>query len=99
MYISTDNIFPSIRWNLVFFYSFFDIALITFGNEGRFGGEKQAKNKEYNWHDRIDFVLEVNLDTKVRRAAPSKKDKVPHFNPARLIINAAYVDLFLRLKV
>jgi len=46
----------------------------------------------------FNFVLEVNLDTKVRRACPSKKDKVLHFNPARLSINATYFDLFLRLK-
>jgi hypothetical protein len=41
-----------------------------------------------------DFVLEVNLDTKVRRAQPSKKDKVPRFNPTRLIINATYFEFF-----
>ena len=42
----------------------------------------------------IDFVLELNLDTKVRRTQPSKKDKAPHFNPTRLIINATYFDFF-----
>lgn len=41
-----------------------------------------------------DFVLELNLDTKVRRPYPSKKDKLPHFNPVRLIINAPCSEFF-----